>query len=118
MVLYTKRMNGARNQGDEYICIFTNSDGSRETSDWTEKWLRAFKLNNWVYTAMTMFQFLGVLGGYIFTLRLLAWCTVCLTGPAHLSILIYTTVVRYNVNGRECSLNADNKFVHDDSEFL
>ena len=119
MIAYGRRDINSRNLGDEYKCIMVDRNGDMVAeSEHAFKWIRAFALNYWMYAFLALFHFVGILGTWFFTLRLIAWCTIFVTNPIHLIVIIYTTAVRYNQNGRECSLNPNNTFVHDDSNFL
>ena len=117
MTLYGIRDISSRNHGEEYKCIMVYGD-EVTTSDWSSKWITAYGLNYWLYVFLALFNIVGVLGGCMFTLRLIAWCSICVMNPIHLIVVIYTTIVRYNEKGRECSFNVDNTAVHEDSDFL
>ena len=117
MILYGSKDIHARNQGEEYKCIMVYGN-EVTTSDWSDKWIRAYALNYWLYVFLALFNIVGILGACMFTLRLVAWCSICVMNPIHLIVVVYTTIVRYNEQGRACSLNEDNTEVFNDSNFL
>ena len=99
IILYGNRDISSRNQGDEYQCVMVEDNGLTRTvttSDWSNKWIRAYALNYWLYVFLALFHIIGILGACLFTLRLIAWCSICVMNPIHLIVVIYTTIVRYN----------------------
>lgn len=96
MILYGIRDVRAREMGDDYVCVVLDNDGIATIDDWPKKWLRSFALNVALYLFMSIFHIIGVIGGYNFNFRLLAWCSICVHGPIHMIVLVYTTIVRYN----------------------
>ena len=107
MILYWQRLQDAKSTDEEYVCIEIYEDGSVLKNDWPRKWLRAYRLNLSIFVFLTLFQIAGVLGGLHLHLRLVAWCTICIAQPIHVIVLVYTTVVRFNLEGRSCALNVN-----------
>ena len=95
VILYGNRDINSRNQGDEYKCIMVD-ENEITTSDWSNKWIRAYALNYWLYVFLAFFNIIGILGTCLFTLRLIAWCSIFVMNPIHLIVVVYTTIVRYN----------------------
>ena len=55
LVLYSKRLSGAKATDEDYVCIEIYEDGSVLTNNWPEKWLKAFRLNIALFVFLSIF---------------------------------------------------------------